>query len=109
MPKMISQPPQIVEVDIPELGEIFADSIDRIFFDGATIRIQFGVTRFDNAGPVKPLSGKRYPVARIVLSANAAFELVNRTQELAAILEQAGVIRREQHSAIGSPKTSAAN
>ena len=30
-------------VDQPECGETFADSINNVFFDGQTMRIEFGI------------------------------------------------------------------
>ena len=34
-------------VDQPECRETFADSINSVFFDGQTMRIEFGITRMD--------------------------------------------------------------
>jgi hypothetical protein len=43
------EPPPVAlqRVDLPELAETFADSLELVFFDGQTLRINFGVTRFD--------------------------------------------------------------
>jgi hypothetical protein len=36
---MEQQTPKIQHVDLPEVSETFADSIDLVFFDGQTLRI----------------------------------------------------------------------
>jgi hypothetical protein len=62
-------------VDRPDVGETFADSITGLVFDGQTLRIEFGVTRVDEVKPDAPITGRRYPTSRIVLSPGAAIEL----------------------------------
>ena len=34
-------------VDNPDCAETFADSVNSVFFDGQTMRIEFGITRMD--------------------------------------------------------------
>jgi hypothetical protein len=51
-------------VDWPECGETFADSINSVFFDGQTMRIEFGITRMDDMKKDQPLTGRRYPACR---------------------------------------------
>jgi hypothetical protein len=80
-------------VDRPEIGETFADSITGLVFDGQTLRIEFGVTRVDAVKPDAPITGRRYPTSRIVLSPGAAIELINRMQQIGAALTQAGVAK----------------
>jgi hypothetical protein len=80
-------------VDNADMAETFADSITGLIFDGQTLRIEFGVTRFDEVRPNAPISGRRYPAARLVLPPAAAVELINRMQQIAAALTQAGVVR----------------
>jgi hypothetical protein len=80
-------------VDRPECTEIFADSIIGSVFDGQTLRLEFGVTRLDEIKPNAPITGRRYPACRLALSANAAVELINRMQQIAALLTQAGLIK----------------
>jgi hypothetical protein len=81
-------------IDRPECAEIFADSIPHLSFDGQSLRIEFGVTRMDEIKPNAPLTGRRYPAARLVLPPGAAVELINRMQQVAAALTQAGVLRQ---------------
>lgn len=80
-------------VDRPEIGETFADCITGLVFDGQTLRIEFGVTRVDEVKPDAPITGRRYPTSRIVLSPGAAIELINRMQQIGAALTQAGVAK----------------
>jgi hypothetical protein len=87
------QPASIRYLDNADLAETFADSITGLIFDGQTLRIEFGVTRFDEVKPNTPITGRRYPAARVVLPPAAAVELINRMQQIANALTQAGVVR----------------
>ncbi len=80
-------------IDRPECAETFADSIGHLSFDGQSLRIEFAVTRMDDTKPNTPLTGRRYPAVRLVLPPGAAVELINRMQQIAAALTQAGVLR----------------
>ena len=81
-------------IDRADMGETFADSITGLMFDGQTLRIEFGVTRFDDVRPNSPITGRRYPACRLVLPPAAAFDLINRMQQIAAALTQAGVVKQ---------------
>ena len=48
-------------LDRADMVETFADSITGLMFDGQTLRIEFGVTRFDDVKPNTPITGRRYP------------------------------------------------
>jgi hypothetical protein len=80
-------------VDQPECGETFADSINNVFFDGQTMRIEFGITRMDEMKQGQQLSGRRYPACRLVLPVSAAIDLINKMQQTANALQQAGVVK----------------
>jgi hypothetical protein len=80
-------------LDRADMEETFADSITGLIFDGQTLRIEFGVTRFDDMKPNTPITGRRYPACRIVLPPAAAVDLINRMQQIAAALTQAGVVK----------------
>ncbi|HXW49142.1 MAG TPA: hypothetical protein VEK31_06855 [Xanthobacteraceae bacterium] len=81
-------------LDRADMVETFADSITGLVFDGQTLRIEFGVTRFDDVKPGAPITGRRYPACRLVLPPAAAVDLINRMQQIAAALTQAGVVRQ---------------
>lgn len=80
-------------VDRPDIAETFADAISGVTFDGQTLRIEFAVTRLDEVKPNTPITGRRYPACRMVLPPAAAIDLINRMQQIAAALTQAGVVR----------------
>ena len=74
-------------------GETFADSINHVYFDGQSLRIEFGITRLDDVKPNTPVTGRRFPAQRMVLTPVAAVELINRMQQVGAALTQAGVLK----------------
>ncbi len=92
-------------VDRPECMETFADSISHLSFDGQALRIEFGVTRMDDAKPGAPMTGRRMPACRMVLPPAAAVELINRMQQIAAALTQAGVLRQSPQAGAGVGET----
>ncbi len=81
-------------LDRADMVETFADSINGLIFDGQTLRIEFGVTRFDDVKPNTPITGRRYPACRLVLPPAAAVDLINRMQQIGAALTQAGVVKQ---------------
>ncbi len=85
-------------VDRAEIMETFADSITGLVFDGQTLRIEFGVTRLDEVKANSPITGHRYPACRVVLPPAAAVDLINRMQQIAARLAQAGVLKPPQRA-----------
>jgi hypothetical protein len=93
-----SKPPEaqtatIRYVDRPDCSETFADSINHVYFDGQSLRIEFGITRLDDVKPNTPVTGRRYPAQRMVLTPMAAVELINRMQQVGVALTQAGVLK----------------
>ena len=90
-------------LDNADMAETFANSITGLIFDGQTLRIEFGVTRFDEVKPNAPITGRRYPACRLVLPPAAAVELINRMQQIAAALAQAGVVRTAPRATTAEP------
>ena len=88
-------PPQYQYVDRPEVSETFADFVQRIQFDGQTLRLEFCVSRLDDHKPGTPVTGKRFPTCRLVLSAAAAVDLMNKMQQITAGLVKAGVLKQD--------------
>jgi len=82
-------------VDRPEVAEVFADFVNRIQFDGQTLRFEFCVSRTEDQPPPATPSGKRYPACRLVLSAAAAVDLMNKMQQITASLIKAGVLKAD--------------
>jgi hypothetical protein len=97
-------PASIRYVDRADMVETFADSVTGLIFDGQTLRIEFGVTRFDDVKPNAPITGRRYPACRLVLPPVAAVDLINRMQQIAAALTQAGVVKTAQRPTAPPPK-----
>ncbi|GIK81157.1 MAG: hypothetical protein KJZ73_11665 [Pseudorhodoplanes sp.] len=87
--------PTIHNVDRPECAETFADAVNSVWFDGQTMRIEFGITRMDEVKSGQPLTGRRYPACRLVLPPAAAIELINKMQQTAAALAQAGIVKQK--------------
>jgi hypothetical protein len=87
------QTAQIRYVDRPDCSETFADSINNVYFDGQSMRIEFGITRLDDMKPNSQVTGRRYPAQRLVLTPAAAVDLINRMQQVGAALAQAGVVK----------------
>jgi len=86
-------------IDQPELAETFADSIGNLSFDGQSLRIEFTVTRMDEMKQGQAMTGRRYPACRLVLPPGAAVDLINRMQQIANALTQAGVLRQNPPAA----------
>ena len=80
-------------IDRPECTETFADSNNHVYFDGQSLRIEFGVTRLDDVKPNAPVTGRRLPAQRMALTPMAAVDLMNRMQQVAVALTQAGVLK----------------
>ena len=95
MPESPQKPTQTqhVYVDHPQLAETFADSLQSVFFDGQSVRLEFCVTRFAEPKQENTLTGKRYPACRLVLTPGAAVELINHLQRLTAAFVQAGIVK----------------
>jgi hypothetical protein len=93
---------QFQYVDRPEVVETFADHVQRIQFDGQTLRLEFCVTRLEDQKSGEVANGKRYPACRLVLSASAAVDLMNKMQQITAGLLKAGVLKADA-PASGNP------
>jgi len=85
--------PALTYEDRPELLETFADNVQRMTFDGRTLRIEFCVARREDVTD-KSTGGKSLPVVRLILDLEGAVDLFNKINSLQAALENAGVIRK---------------
>ena len=86
-------------------AETFADSVNSVFFDGQTMRIEFGITRMDEMKKDQPLTGRRYPACRLVLAPAAAIDLINKMQQTAQALQQAGLVKPAEKPAARAKRT----
>ena len=91
--------PKVAFIDVPAVGETFADSVHDMVFDGQTLRIQLCVTRMAEQDGAGKVSGRRYTVCRLVLPPGAAIELSQKlSRTLAAIVKQ-GIARKAEAGA----------
>ena len=80
--------------DRPDLLETFADNVQRMTFDGRTLRSEFCVTRPGEEANNRPAQGRTFPICRLVLDLNGAVDLFNKINSLQSALERQGVIRK---------------
>ena len=79
--KPAAEPLNFEFVELPQLAETFANSVQSLFFDGQNLRIVFCASRLEEQkGGGRP-HGKRYPTCRLVLSAQGTLDLINRISE----------------------------
>jgi hypothetical protein len=90
-----SSAPSLQFVDRPSLDWTFADSVTSSMLDRGAFKLEFSAIRWDEPKPLGPPTGKQYPVARIVLSAQALMELANRIAQTMAMLKQQGAVKEE--------------
>jgi hypothetical protein len=95
--------PTYTYVDRAECLETFADTVTGLSFDGQTLRLEFAVSRMDDVKQGAPMTGRRYPVTRLVLPPLAAIDLINKMQQIAQALTQAGVVKQNPAAAPGAP------
>ena len=87
-----------------EIAETFSDCLGLSMFDGNTLRLEFAVARMNEPKSPQTTTGERHIVARLVLSAPCAVDLINQMQFIAKQLAQAGLIKTNQGQA--KPQTS---
>ena len=92
---------QIIEIQYinrPEVSETFADLLERVTVDGATntLRMEFCVVRMDDPQPGQPKqTGKKYTASRLILPMSGLFDMINKFQQIAAVMEQQGTLKRQ--------------
>jgi hypothetical protein len=96
--------PSFENIDLPELSETYSDCIQAIYFDGQSLRINFGVSRLGEIKPNQTPSGKRYPCCRLVLFPTAAVELMNHMRQVSSVVTQAGVLKTAPPQPAPEPK-----
>jgi hypothetical protein len=80
--------PKIESVDT-EAPAIFADSIQNIALDNATMRIDFSITRSTGASPGKSMVFRRTRTCHLILTPAAADELYKKLGTMAKAVAQA--------------------
>jgi hypothetical protein len=79
-------------IDRPEVSEVFADRLQSMYFDGASIRMEFCVVRLADASMGEERRAWAYPSCRVVLSARGAAEMLKQMSDLQAALAQQGLL-----------------
>ena len=79
-----------------EVQETFVNQLGLFTFDGGTLRMELAVARMNEPKPPAQPTGERHIVARLVMSAPCAIDLINQMQLIAAQLAQAGLIKMER-------------
>lgn len=97
---MTDSPVQLAEVDVREK---FADHCQAIIFDGTTVRIDFGVTRYLLAAKDgKSPKAQRVTVERLVLTPQATTQLLGQLGRVLGALESKGLVKRKERKAVTS-------
>lgn len=93
-PSTAATPPDLRYEDRIDLTETFADNVQRMSFDGRTLRVEFCVARMDEAdAKTKKKTGRAVPVVRLVLDLDGAVDLFNKVNTLQAAMQKIGVIQ----------------
>jgi hypothetical protein len=77
----------------PTFLETFADSVEKISFDGQSWRVELCVTRMNEPRP-PIISGRKYPACRLVLTPNAGIDLANKLKVIVELMEKQGLIKQ---------------
>jgi hypothetical protein len=89
----LSPATEVEYIDLPDLQETFVDSVRIVHFDGMTMRAELCVTRIEDREPV---TVKRYPACRLVMTQDAALYLFKQLQQIVTAMEQRGKLKRER-------------
>ena len=76
-------PPKRKYIDRPEIAEVFADGLERLTFDGSSLRLEFVVIRQDEQGG----DLWAYTAARLVLSPQGVSDMMDKLTRLQAALD----------------------
>jgi len=96
-------------VDQPQISEIFADSLERIRFDGQTLRLEFCVTRMDDPKELQAMTGKKYTACRLVMPPHGLLEMFDKLNAMVSALEKQGLIKRNVSPFVYPPTGGKAN
>ena len=82
-------------VDRPEISETYVDTLEKMVFDGQTLRMEFCVNRMNEPKPPNPPTGKKYTACRLVLPPMGLIEMTNKLNGIVAAMEKQGIIKKE--------------
>lgn len=72
-----------------DVNEVFVDTISSVVFDGQTLRLEGAVTRLEIAPDQRSVVASKYTACRLVMSPNAAAELINQLQQVTTRVREA--------------------
>jgi hypothetical protein len=80
-------------VDRPEVSEIFVDSLEKIRFDGSSIRMELTINRLDNPQPSGAAVGRKVTACRLITSPAGLLSIAGALNNLIANLQQQGILK----------------
>lgn len=97
-PEQQPLPPQsLAHIDVPDIREMYVDFVRTVNVSGATARMEFAVTRYDEMKPGVvgvPQSGRSYTASRVVMPLEGLIQWHAQLGAVIANLEAQGVIKR---------------
>jgi len=90
-------------VDRDDVQETFADTLEKLMFDGKTLRLEFCVHRMDAHQPPAPPGGKKYPICRLVLPADGLIDIYNKLNNIISAMEKKGLVKRGADQIVHEP------
>ena len=97
-PKTLSD--GLTYVNRPEISETYVDGLHLMTFDGAAVKVELVVYRFDQPNPPNPPSGQKITAARLVLSAEAAEALLKGLGQIATAVQQQAKAQAQAQSPV---------
>jgi hypothetical protein len=96
IPPPFNQTAQLRYINRVDVTETYADSLRGMTFDGASLRLELCVNRIDPVTLVPPATpvADQVTACRLVLSPQAAMELINQLKQLEGALLASGQLRQ---------------
>ena len=78
-------------LDRPEVSETFVDSLEKISFDGTSIRLELTVNRLDN--PSGASTGRKVTACRLITNPSGLLSIAGALNNLIGSLQQQGILK----------------
>ena len=85
--------PTLTYFDRPDVPETYADSLEKMFFDGVCFRLEFVVNRIDTPKPPAAPTGKKVTAARLVLPVPAMLAIAQQINGMLATMQAQGIVK----------------
>jgi hypothetical protein len=92
-PEQAAAQPKLAYLDRIDIAETFVDSVARVTFDGATLRVEFAVNRAGDQRQPGQGTGRAVTACRLVMPASGMLDLFGRLSALMNALQQQGVLK----------------